>query len=526
MKILSAAQFYEADKVTVTKNKMTSADLMERAATVCFQWIHSRLNGNNIPIKVFCGTGNNGGDGLVIARHLKQHGYNVSTYVVNCSNIRTQDFLTNYERLKELGVWPEVITCTTELPVLSENDMIVDAIFGLGLTRPPTDVIKEVIQHINAVNAYVLSIDFPSGLYADKSIEDKDAVIKSFQTLTFQSPKLAFMLPENQDYINLWEVVDIGLDAEFMNNVVVENHIIGKENAQLFYKYRKKFSYKGDYGHSLLIGGSFGKIGAVSLASKAALTIGSGKVTAYIPNCGYQILQTALPEVMVEVDTEKEITQFKSKVDATVIGIGMGLGTSAKTAAGFAQFLSANKKPLVIDADGINLLAKNKDLLKLIPENSVLTPHPKEFERLVGKCKNDFDRLTKLKKLAVKHKLVVVLKGAYTAIAHQGVTYFNATGNPALATAGSGDVLTGIITGLIAQGYSPFEASILGVYLHGKTAELAMTNLVYETFNASDSIDYLSDAYKDLLTQELPTTEQQEEVPNQELDTENNTMHL
>jgi len=511
MKVLSAEQLYEADEITIKKGAITSPDLMEHAATICFQWIHNRLNGNNIPIHIFCGTGNNGGDGLVIGRHLKQHGYNVHVHVINCSNKRTKDFLTNYDRLKEIGVWPAMITCKSELPTLSEDVMIVDAIFGLGLSRPPKDVLKEVIQHINASNAYILSIDVPSGLYAAKSVEDELAVIKAFHILTFQSPKLSFLLPQNQDFVNSWEVIDIGLDSEYLYNVEVENHIIGKQNVLSMYKYRKKFSHKGDFGHALIVGGSYGKIGAVSLATNAALTVGSGLVTAYIPKCGYQVLQSTVPEAMVEVDLENEIVHFKHKVKPTAIGIGVGLGTSTKTSKGFADFLSKNKIPLVIDADAINLLAKDKSLLKLIPENSVLTPHVKEFERLAGNCKDDYDRLKKLHKMAKKYKVTIVLKGAYTAISNKGICYFNATGNPGLATGGSGDVLTGIITGFLAQGYNALEASILGVYLHGSTADLAMEDEVYETFNASDILNYLPDAFMELFKKELPPQPQTNE---------------
>ncbi len=525
MKILSAAQQYEADKITITKGAITSADLMEHAATICFQWIHNRLQGNSIPIHVFCGTGNNGGDGLVIGRHLKQHGYNVHVYVINCTNERTQDFLTNYDRLKEIGVWPEMVTCKSDLPELSEDVMIVDAIFGLGLTRPPKDVLKEVIQHINDTNAYVLSIDVPSGLYAEKSVEDKEAVIKAYHTLTFQSPKLSFLLPENQEYINSWEVINIGLDAEYMYNVETRNHIIGKENVLSLYKYRTKFSHKGSFGHSLIIGGSYGRIGATVLATKAALKIGSGLVTAYIPKCGYDVLQTAIPEAMVEVDLLNEVANFKPKVKATVIGIGVGLGTGSKTANGFIEFLKKNKTPLVIDADAINLLAKDKKLLKLIPKNSVLTPHPKEFERLVGACKNDFDRLHKLNDLTTKYEITIVLKGAYTAISHKGICYFNSTGNPALATAGSGDVLTGMITGLMAQGYDAFEASVVGVYLHGSTADIAMMNEVYETFIASDILTFLSSAFKELFKKDMPPGAANEVHENQQ-DSDDSTTHV
>jgi hydroxyethylthiazole kinase-like uncharacterized protein yjeF len=233
-------------------------------------------------------------------------------------------------------------------------------------------------------------------------------------------------------------------------------------------------------------------------------------------------VQTALPEAMVEVDAENEIQYFNSKIKPTVIGVGMGMGTSTKTAEGFENFLKENKIPLVIDADALNLLSKKKSLLKLLPKDAVLTPHPGEFERLAGKWKNDYEKIDKLVSLSKKHKIVIVLKGAYTAIAYQGKVYFNTTGNPALATAGSGDVLTGIITGLIAQQYNPLEAAILGVYLHGSTAEIAMNKEVYETFTATDCIDYLSDAYMDLFKKEAmeeepePAPKSKEERPSDE----------
>ncbi|MDY7394319.1 NAD(P)H-hydrate dehydratase [Aureibaculum sp. 2210JD6-5] len=510
-KILSVKQLYEADKTTVEKQKISFIDLMEHVGTLCFQWIHARLQGSQVNIQVFCGTGNNGGDGLVIARHLKQHGYNVKTHIVNCGNERSEVFLKNYDRLKEIGVWAEMITCESELPQITENDMIVDAIFGLGLSRKPEDLIKEVIQHINASNAYVLSIDFPSGLYAERSVTDKEAVVRAYHTLTFQTPKLAFLLPENKDYSKTWDVLDIGLDAEYIYNAKTDNYFLVKEDIKPIYRFREKFSHKGDFGHSLIMGGSFGKIGAVSLSAKATLVIGSGLVTAYIPKCGYQVLQTSIPEVMVETDAENELQNFKSEVEATVIGIGMGMGTKPETAKGLGKFLKINKIPLVLDADAINLLSKNKELLKSLPENSVLTPHPKEFERLAGKWKDDYDKLKKLRTLSKKHKIIIVLKGAFTVIAHDGELYFNSTGNPALATAGSGDVLTGIITGLIAQKYHPFEAALLGVYLHGKTADLTMQTNVYETFVASDIIASLPHAFMDLLKKEPPIVQPKEE---------------
>ena len=497
-KILNATQLQKADAFTIKNNKIESIDLMEFASKQCFDWIHHRLQGNPLKMHVFCGTGNNGGDGLALSRMLKKHGYNVTVYVLN-SDKRSNDFLINYERLKELGDWPIMIKNETNFPTISENDMVIDAIFGIGLNRSPKGIYKKIIQHINKSNAYILSIDVPSGLFIDKTISDKDSVIKAFQILTFETPKLAFLLPENENYCLNWDILPIGLDQNFINTLKTDFQLIEKQNVLLIYKMRAKFSHKGNFGHSLIIGGSFGKIGAAILASKAALKIGSGLVTAYIPKCGYSIMQSAIPEVMVEVDTEKEIQFFNFKVQPSVIGIGVGLGTSKKTQEGFAEFLKQNKLPLVIDADGLNILSKNKKSLELLPKNTVLTPHLKELERLIGKWKNDYDKLEKIQKFVKKYNVILVVKGAFTVIASKNGIHFNTTGNPALATAGSGDVLTGIITGLIAQTYQPLEASVLGVYLHGLTADVGMQNNTYETFTASDIIKNLPNAYMSLL---------------------------
>ena len=506
-KILNAKQLYQADKITLKKNGITSLDLMEYASELCFNWINNRLKGNPIKIHILCGTGNNGGNGLVIARMLKKHGYEIETYVVNCGNKRTAEFLTNYERLKDLGTWPTMLKCDAEFPKITENDMVIDAILGIGINRAPDGLIKEVIQHINKSNAYVLSIDFPSGLFIDKPIKDTESVVKAFQVLTFNNPKIALLLPENEAFCTNWEVIPIGLDPEFIDALETQYFLTEKPDVLPFYKFRNKFAHKGNFGHSLLIGGSFGKIGAVSLASKAALKIGSGLVSAYIPKCGYIPFQTALPEIMVEVDTESELQHFNFKTKPTVIGIGVGMGTTIKTTNGFSSFLKKNKTNLVLDADALNIIAKDKSLLDLLPKGSVLTPHPKELERLIGKWKNDYQKIEKLQKFTKKHDLIVILKGYFSAVFHQEKVYFNTTGNPALATAGSGDVLTGIITGLIAQGYSNLHASLLGVYLHGKTADIGMEKDVYETFTASDIIDNLSKAFIDLFAVEKPLME-------------------
>tara|TARA_R110001583_G_scaffold191112_1_gene355967 strand:- start:4533 stop:6089 length:1557 start_codon:yes stop_codon:yes gene_type:complete len=503
MFILNSKQISEADKATISIKNISAIDLMEQAATKCFNWLHNRLQGQGIKIHIFCGIGNNGGDGLVIARHLYQHGYNVNCYIVNFSDKRTKEFLINYNRLKELGEWPTIIKSENDFPEVAFEDIVIDAIFGNGLTREPEGFTKKLIQYINNTKVFTLAIDFPSGLYSDKSVLDRETVLKAGHILTFQTPKLAFLLPENKDFVNTWEVIDIGLDENFINSLNPTSHYITKNEIIPLYKSRSKWSHKGTYGHSLIIGGSFGKIGAVTLATKAALKIGSGLVSAYIPKCGYTILQISIPEAMVEVDNDTALEYYNFKTKATVIGIGPGMGTVEKTALGFELFIKENKLPLVIDADAINLLSSNKSLLKYLPENTVLTPHPKELERLIGPWKNDYEKLEKITKFSKKNNVIVVLKGAHTIIFNEDNKYINSTGNPALATAGSGDVLTGLITGLIAQGYEPVNAAIFGVYLHGKTADLALQETSYETFTATSILDYLSESILDIFKSEI-----------------------
>jgi len=502
MYILSPKQLTKADKATILNNNIASIDLMEHAATLCFQWLHSRLQGQNIKIHVFCGIGNNGGDGLVIARHLFQHGYNVKCYIVNFSDKRTDEFLTNYNLIKEFGEWPTVLNNENDFPEVSFEDIVIDAIFGNGLTRKPEGFTKKLIQYLNSTKVFTLAIDVPSGLFCDKTVLPKQVVLRAGHILSFQTPKLAFLLPENKEYINTWEVLDIGLNEDFIHSLKAKLYYILKSDILPLYKPRNKWSHKGTYGHSLIIGGSFGKIGAVTLATKAALKIGSGLVTTYLPKCGYNILQISIPEAMVEVDDEQILTYYNFKTNPTVIGIGPGMGTSEKTAIGFDKFIKENERPLVIDADAINLLAQNKSLLEYLPENTVLTPHPKELERLIGTWKNDYDKLEIASKFSKDYHVIFVIKGTYTAIIDGESIYFNSTGNPALATAGSGDVLTGLITGLIAQGYQPKHAAIFGVYLHGKTADIAIQETGYETFTASSILEYLPNAILDLFNQE------------------------
>lgn len=500
MKIFSKEQIYEGDLLTAKKQNISSTELMERAGTQIFNWIHQRMQGAQVPIHVFCGIGNNGGDGLVLARQLVNYGYNVHTYVVNCSDKRTQDFLINYDRIKQTTKkWPIMLNCKADFPPIGSDDIIVDAVFGIGLNRPPNDWVKSLFQHFKESKAFTLAIDLPSGLYADKVPKDENGVVWADYTLSFQSPKLVFFLPDTSKYTRQWEVLDIGIDLEFLQQTETEVELIGKNEMLPIYKPREKFSHKGTYGHGLLIGGSYGKIGAMLLSGRGMLASGAGLVTVYVPKCGYMPMQTALPEAMVITDIDDDIlTAIKYDIEPTAIGIGMGMGTNEKTHAAFQMFLKTNNLPLIIDADGINLLSKHEGDLGLIKPQTVFTPHPKELERLLGKWKDDFDKLKKAKAFSKKYKCILIIKGAHTITVFQDKLYINSTGNPGLATGGTGDVLTGIITGLIGQGYEPLIASLFGVYLHGKSADIAVNDYSYQSLTASHIIDYLGQAYLDL----------------------------
>jgi len=511
MKLYSAEQIYKADQISIKKEEIGSNELMERAALQLFNWMHLRMQGAQVKIHLFCGIGNNGGDGIALARHLLDHGYNIEVYVINYSEKRSKDFLINMERLKDRKIWPNFMNANGELPEIHKDDIIVDGIFGIGLNRTPDDWVVKIIQHLNASNAFILSIDIPSGLFTDQGPDNFEAVIKSNFVLSFQTPKLVFFLPETGPFIEQWEVLDIGLDPEYLMTTETDYELIGKSEVLNIYKPREKYAHKGTYGHALIIGGSYGKIGAVCLSAKAALSSGSGLVTSYVPKIGYGILQTSLPEVMVLTDAEEEmLVNIEFDLEPSIIGIGVGMGTSTKTVDGFSEFIKSNERPLVIDADALNILSQNKGLLKEMSKDAILTPHPKELERLIGKWKDDFEKLKKTKKFSKKYECVVVIKGAHTIVVQDRKGYVNTTGNPGMATAGSGDVLTGIITGLRAQGYTALDAAIFGVYLHGKAGDIAIDKTGFQSLIASHLIESLGSAYLDLFTLPEPPVPEKE----------------
>lgn len=499
MKILSSKQLREADKLTIDKQGISSTELMERAASKVFDEIHKRLEGADIPVKVFCGIGNNGGDGLVVSRLLIEQGYSVTVYVVNYSDQRSDDFLINYDRVKNMTrKWPVLIKSAEDFPQINPGDFVIDAIFGVGLNRPATGWVADLISHINKSGAFVLAIDMPSGLMADSHTEGK-AILLANYTITFQTPKMSFFLPATAPYVGELHVMDIGLDKEYLEQAKGLALLIGKNQARALYRPRSKFSHKGTYGHALLVGGSYGKIGSVCLAATSALRTGAGMVTVFLPSCGYEILQTTLPEAMVLTDKNRnKITHIEYEINPTVIGIGTGLGTAGETVEGMRDLLEKTTSPMVIDADGLNILAKHRDLLEHVPESSILTPHPKELERLIGSWSDDFEKIKKARQFSEKYKIILVLKDAYTLILTPEDLYVNTSGNPGMATAGSGDVLTGMLTAMCSQGYAPLEAAVLGTYLHGSAGDIAAKNHSYEGMIAGDIASYAGSAILDL----------------------------
>jgi len=493
MKILSASQIQEVDQFTIEHEPIPSIDLMERAANAFVDLFFDQISPKNT-IAIVCGRGNNGGDGLAIARLLLQRHYPVTTYVIESQKTGSEDFEINKKRLSEIASIHDIHN-DSSIPDFAECDVIIDALFGSGLSRPVEGLYANVVEAINKSGGKIYAIDIASGLFADK-LTNQGAVINADVTISFQLPKLAFLLPSNFQYVGDWHIVNIGLDEDFINKQSSDFHLVTHEYVGKLINSRSKFDHKGTWGRALIMAGSFGKMGAAVLTGRGALRSGIGLLTMYVPGCGYNIVQTMIPEAMAIVDDgDHFLTTCPEVKGYDVIGIGPGIGTEQETMMSLIEMVRAFQKPIVLDADAINLMADHQELLKMLPEGSIITPHPKEFERLVGKWENDFERVSKQKELAEKYKIIVVVKGAHTTTATpDGEVFFNSTGNAGMATGGSGDVLTGIVTALLGQGYEPKNAALLGVYLHGLGGDLASMDIGQASLIASDIIDYLPEA--------------------------------
>ncbi len=498
MKIFSAAQIREADEFTIKYEPIKSINLMERASKAFVEWFEGKFN-KKCRVFIFCGTGNNGGDGMAIARMLTFKKWNVNTFTIKKNSKRTQDFTINYLKLAEVREVKDISSKEDLSIEIEEGDIVIDAIFGSGLARPVKGVYAEVIEFINSSKATVVSVDVPSGLFIDLPTKE-GAVVYADHVLSFQLPKKAFFMQENHEYVKDWDTADIGLHQNYLTNTAAPYEYVDRDYVKGMLRKRPKFAHKGDFGKSLIISGSYGKMGATVLCAKACVKTGAGLVTAHVPGCGYQIMQTSIPEVMVTTDFgERFLTGLPEIKEYDAIGIGPGIEKHIDTYEVISQLVSRYTRPVVFDADAINIIANEKSFLKMLPEGSILTPHPGEFKRITGFWENDFEKLEQQIALSEEYKIFIVLKGAHTSISTpEGKVYFNSTGNPGMATGGTGDVLTGIITSFLSQGYVPKEAAILGVYIHGLAGDIASEHLGEECLMASNIIDYLPQAFRKL----------------------------
>lgn len=501
MKLLTGLQIKELDAYTIEHEPVSSLNLMERASQALAQAILSRWSSRH-PVKVFAGPGNNGGDALAVSRMLAAKDYQVEVYLFNPNGKLSPDCQANRDRLpKKKNLTFHEITSQFNPPALNEDTLVIDGLFGSGLNRPLGGGFAAVVRYINASPAHIVSLDVPSGLFCeDNSVNISQHIVHAEVTLTLQLPKLAFFFPENQQFIGEYQVLDIGLHPKGLEQEEATYSILEPQDvARLLHK-RNRFAHKGTMGHGLLVAGSYGMAGAAILAAHASLRSGLGKVTIHSPLRNNDILQIAVPEAILHHDTDEVRFTHSCPADLyQAVAVGPGIGTQLDTASALLDQIRRTQCPLVLDADALNILGEHQGWILQVPSHSILTPHVKEMDRLVGASHNSFERLTKARNLALRQQLFIVLKGAWTSIIFpDGTVYLNPTGNPGMATAGSGDVLTGILLGLLAQGYTCSSAVRLAVYLHGLAGDLACEQLGEESLTARDLITYLPNAFQKL----------------------------
>ena len=496
MEILSAEQIRAWDEFTMQHEPIASIDLMERAAATCHFWLEKKgYTGRSFAI--YCGKGNNGGDGLALARMLADAECAVTVYILEFGFKGTDDFQVNLARLHQTPVEVRFIQGPENFHPIAADDVLIDALLGSGLNRKLDGVAASLVEHLNSSGNEIIAIDIPSGLFVSRSSRGNIS-IRATHTLSFQCFKPAFLMPENAAAVGAAHILDIGLHPGYLQQISGEAELLDQDIIAEIYRPRLPFAHKGNFGHALLVAGSFGKMGAAILGARACLRSGAGLLTCHVPGIGYPILQTSVPEAMILVDADEKIhTDFDGELDQySVVGVGPGIGTEGETVEFLRRLLQGYQKAMVLDADALNILASSEDLWKAVPPYSILTPHPKEFERLFGPSADDYERISKAREQARQRQCIIVLKGHHTYIAMPGGKgYFNSTGNPGMAKGGSGDVLTGILTGLLSQGYSSGEAALLGVYLHGLAGDLAAEEWSQESMLASDLTDCLGRAF-------------------------------
>lgn len=475
--LLVSKQIREADAYTIANEPISAIALMERASKAFVGWFINHFQDKKQTIAVYCGTGNNGGDGLAIARILCDHGYcSITVKITRFSDKASDDFNENFKRLKKTKI-PVTEIKAGIAPATEKADLIIDAMLGSGLNKPLAGDYKKLVEYLNSLHRTVVAVDVPTGFFTDGEIPKDAVVLKADLVITFQQSKINFLLPEAGPYMDCCEVVKIGLSEDFINTADTPYFLFEDADARKLINPRKRFSNKGTYGHALIIAGKDETMGAALLASSACAHAGAGLTTVCIPQSGLIALNSSMPEVMALLRDEHKLPDIKWDKFST-IGIGPGLGKEPATLKLLKAICKNYNKPVVVDADALNVLAENQALLKKLPAGSIITPHMKEFDRLFGEHTSWWQRLQTAKAKAKELNIYIILKNDYTITATPDEKlYFNSTGNPAMASGGMGDVLTGVITSLLAQRYSPQDACLLGVYIHGKAGdELALPN--------------------------------------------------
>lgn len=512
MIIPNALQCKELDACTLREDEISSAELMERAARRVTGFLthiyRNPHNGQKLAqgqsILIFAGPGNNGGDGLAVARMLGQKGYGpIKVYLFNTNHSLSEDCELNAKRLSEECTQIEFteVQQQFEAPETHPDGLIIDALFGTGLSKPLGGGYAALVKFINASQTPVVSIDMPSGLMCeDNTFNSPSAIVRASFTLTIGLPKLSLLLADNHPYTGQTYVLPIGLHLPDNDDSPYRFFLSERAELRQMLRPRNPFGHKGTFGNALLIAGHYGMAGAAILAAKACLKAGVGKVTVHTPVRNNDILQIAVPEAVLHHDPDE--TAFSTpwhSGEFQATAIGPGIGTDKRTALAFIEQASHTSTPLVVDADGINILGEHKGWISQIPAGTIFTPHPKEMQRL-GICNKDsFSTLLEAINMARQHKFIICLKDHYTAVClPDGRVFFNPSGNSGMATAGSGDVLTGIILALLAQGYEREQACRLGVYLHGLAGDLAVQKCGEHSLTASELICHLPQAFLSL----------------------------
>lgn len=503
--VLSPQMIREADAYTIANEPIAAVALMERAAAACAGQLEAAIRsgrfGSVRSILVVSGMGNNGGDGLAMAVLLKQAGYAVAVALIIHAKQQSPENAVQQQRAVDAGVDVQECASANDLDRIGA-DLVIDALFGTGLRAALEGVAREAVVWMNSSGRPIVAIDMPSGLLAESNAgNDHEGIVRAALTLTIEVPKLSLLLPENAGFVGAWQLVPIGLHADFVRNCSTTYQLVEAHDVRALIKPRPRFAHKGSFGHALLIGGSLGRMGAMVLATKAALRSGAGLVTAVVPDEGLSALQIAAPEAMCHPGCGKEVLERLPSLDAySSVAIGPGLSLQLTAGHVLEELLEQVNVPLVLDADALNIIAKQPALLHALPKNTVLTPHPKEFERLAGRAfATGYDRLQAARQAASDWNCHIILKGAYTAVcAPDGMVRFNPTGNSGMAKGGSGDALTGLLAGILAQGYSIGDACGLGAYLHGLAGDIAADQLGQHGMTAMDLVQDIPAAWRAL----------------------------